>query len=112
MVGVDPRLVSVDSARSYEAALGSDRIKWHLTNLVDQVWKNKPQAASNPIEILSDAVSGASVASKLASIRSELSSNGCDALVVSALDEIAWLFNIRGTGGTRLESRVELLGFR
>lgn len=97
-VGIDPRLVSVDSARSFENAIGSQRIKWHMTNFVDQVWSAKPSPAIRPIEVLSEKFSGASVASKLQFVRNELENAGAEALVLSALDEIAWLFNIRGTG--------------
>jgi Xaa-Pro aminopeptidase len=88
----------VDTARNYENIIGSDKVKWHMTNLVDQVWPTKPTPSIKPIETLSEEFSGLSVAEKLENVRKELEASGADALVLSALDEIAWLFNIRGTG--------------
>lgn len=96
-------VISLDGARAFESAVHTAghgrKVKWIWTNLVDKVWKSKAAASSDPIIALSEEFSGQSVAQKLESIRKEMAAAGADVLVLSALDEIAWLLNIRGTGG-------------
>lgn len=69
-------------------------------NLIDPVWQedgSKPPAAKGRVFHLDVKFSGESHHSKIARIREEMKSEGCQFLVLSALDEIAWLLNLRGT---------------
>lgn len=50
----------------------------------------------SPIIALTDAEAGESVQSKIASLREKLTQKGCNAIVLTALDDICWLLNIRG----------------
>ena len=62
-----------------------------------QVWENQPKAPSKPAIALDLKYAGVDVAKKLADVRATFTGkNDVDALIVSALDEVAWLFNIRG----------------
>ena len=64
---------------------------------IDAIWgDSRPPAPSGQIRVHPEEVAGVSVADKLSSVRSELKDANAAALVVAALDEIAWLFNIRG----------------
>lgn len=67
------------------------------SNLVDLIWSDKPKRPCNPVEPLPLKYSGALVAKKLADIRQEMIEKNAALLVVTALDEIAWLLNLRGT---------------
>lgn len=65
-------------------------------NLVDLVWKDRPAVEKSQVRFLSDKYTGRSVADKLADVRKAVKENGADAIVLTALDDIAWVFNIRG----------------
>ena len=67
-----------------------------LANPVDAVWSDRPPPPCAPLTPLPARVTGESAASKLARARAALTSAAADALVVTALDEVAWLFNVRG----------------
>ena len=67
-------------------------------DLVGDIWTNRPPLPENKIEILDMNYAGVDVGDKLALIRRTLSSYGSDTgAVLTALDDIAWLFNIRGS---------------
>ena len=66
-------------------------------NLVDQVWEEQPAPSSNPVLVLEEKYAGRSVKDKLFDLRLDLEKIGAHAFVVTALDEIAWLLNIRGS---------------
>ena len=67
-------------------------------NLVDQVWaSSRPARPANEVFHLSDQYTGETVGQKLSLLREKLSKAGSPGLVVSQLDEVAWLFNLRGS---------------
>lgn len=64
-------------------------------NLVDEIWKeSRPKPPKGPIRVHDLRYAGLDVASKLASLRSELGEAGSSAIIISMLDEIAWLLNL------------------
>jgi Xaa-Pro aminopeptidase len=65
-------------------------------NPVDAIWPDRPQPSLAPLVVHDDALAGASAAKKRAEIGDWLATHGVDATVVSALDSIAWTFNVRG----------------
>jgi Xaa-Pro aminopeptidase len=65
-------------------------------SLVDLVWKDRPVVEKSHVQFLSDKYTGRSVADKLADVRKAVKDKGADAIVLTALDDIAWVFNIRG----------------
>ena len=65
-------------------------------NLVDAVWEDCPAPPAQPIYSLPDEVTGRSVADKLMDIRTEMTKAGADVLILTKLDEIAWVTNLRG----------------
>eukprot|EP01127_Copromyxa_protea_P019892 TRINITY_DN6547_c0_g1_i1.p1 TRINITY_DN6547_c0_g1~~TRINITY_DN6547_c0_g1_i1.p1 ORF type:complete len:626 (-),score=124.84 TRINITY_DN6547_c0_g1_i1:44-1711(-) len=98
-IGVDPRLMSRSAVRDIQSVLDTKKQKLQLIteNLVDSVWSDKPSVTpARDIIVLPTDVAGQSVTDKLAWIRGELKSHGAYSHVVTALDAVAWLFNIRG----------------
>lgn len=69
------------------------------TNLdpLQEIWKERPQIPLNPIEIHPLCYAGESLSSKIGRIRKALRSQHADGLLVSALDDIAWTLNLRGS---------------
>lgn len=69
------------------------------TNLdpLQEIWKDRPQIPLNPVEIHPLCYAGESLSSKIGRIRKALRSQHADGLLVSALDDIAWTLNLRGS---------------
>jgi Xaa-Pro aminopeptidase len=65
-------------------------------NPVDAVWTDRPAPSPARLTVQPDAVAGASSAAKRAQVADWLVARNADAVVLSALDSIAWTFNIRG----------------
>lgn len=64
---------------------------------MDQIWTDRPARPKNPVVHLEEKFSGESHESKLGRLRGELNKKQCTAIVLTALDEIAWLYNLRGS---------------
>lgn len=62
-----------------------------------ELWTDRPSIPKNKIELQSIAYAGESTTSKLARIREALAAQYADGIMVSALDEIAWTLNLRGS---------------
>ncbi|MEW5306595.1 MAG: hypothetical protein WDW36_009049 [Sanguina aurantia] len=99
-VGIDPFVHTVDGANTLRRKL--EAAGRHLVplladgNLVDKVWPARTSAPVSPIRIHPLKWAGDSVSTKLATLRSQM--KGCaDVLLVTMLDEVAWLLNLRGS---------------
>ncbi|KAF9869359.1 metallopeptidase family M24 [Colletotrichum karsti] len=100
VVGVDPELITASIAKKLAEKIkrsgGSDLVALS-ENLVDLVWAgDRPDRPKNPVVVLPDHFNGRDVKSKLNDLRQDLDKKKSHAFVVSMLDEIAWLFNLRG----------------
>ncbi|XP_057499074.1 aminopeptidase P2-like [Actinidia eriantha] len=99
-VGIDPFLFSSDAAEELKNAISKNNhevVYLYDINLVDEVWKeSRPKPPSKPVRVHDIKYAGVDVATKLSSLRSELKDAGASAIVISMLDEIAWLLNLRG----------------
>ena len=98
-VGVDSTLLTAPDARKLEERLkkANGKLVGSTENLVDRVWGvDRPPRPNYPVAVHDIKFAGKSVADKLAELRAELDKKKCAGLVISALDEIAWLFNLRG----------------
>ncbi|MFN7951106.1 MAG: aminopeptidase P family protein [bacterium] len=98
-VGYDPQTLSVESAERLRSKLAGRGLALVGIegNLVDAV---RPEALAPPRELaftLPDEIAGESVADKLAKVREKMAKSDARALVITTLDAIAWLFNVRGT---------------
>lgn len=61
------------------------------------IWTDRPAIPANPVEIQTMEFAGESVASKISRIRTALRQRHADGMLISALDDIAWTLNLRGT---------------
>jgi Xaa-Pro aminopeptidase len=97
-VGVDPRLLSRAGAADLRGAVegAGGKLKLLEDNLVDRIWADRPAPSKSPIEALPDELTGEPTRSKLRRLRKLMQERRVDAHVLTALDAIAWLFNIRG----------------
>ena len=104
-VGADPFVMSPKVWRRYEKALGKSAhtLVPATPNLVDTVWINRPNPPKKEIYPLALQYTGKDSKKKLQEIRKKLSESGKsdeskpDVLLLTMLDEIAWLTNMRGS---------------
>lgn len=66
-------------------------------NPIDAVWQDQPAPSPAPALVHDDALAGVSSKAKRAAVSEWLTARGLDAAVITALDSIAWLLNLRGT---------------
>lgn len=64
---------------------------------LEQIWTNRPAIPENPVEIQPFNFAGETVEDKIQRIRKALRQQHADGILVSALDDIAWTLNLRGT---------------
>jgi Xaa-Pro aminopeptidase len=98
VVGFDPRLVGLATVRKMSKALAGQgaTLKAVDTNLVDAVWTDRPSLPNGPIATWSTEYAGTSAADKLALVRADMTKSRADAVIVTTLDALAWLLNLRG----------------
>lgn len=101
IVGLNGETYSATEARSLEKALKKKGILFRSDlSLIDPIWKERPAIPDAPLFEMPVELSGRSTEDKLVAINDKLHEAGADCTVLSALDEVAWAFNIRGTDVT------------
>ncbi len=104
-LGYDPFTVSIQQFRSLQKQLEPCGVTFAAVpgNLVDQVrsqapWQTEAAAdyAQSPVFSLPEALTGESVSAKLKRLQEKLGQANADILPITKLDQIAWLFNLRG----------------
>ncbi len=98
VIGYDAWLFDCVSADRINEKLTNAGIKFKACeNAIDLIWKNKPLHAYNPIIPYDIKYAGQSSEKKLVKIRNEMKKQGAEYLLLSSLDNVAWLFNLRGS---------------
>ena len=96
VLGFDGRVVNTGAGRGFEAIVkeknGSLAIK---KDLVDAIWETRPALKAPEVWVLDEKYAGESVKSKVERLREAMEKAGADMHVISTLDDIAWLLNIR-----------------
>lgn len=98
-VGLDGMVNSYNYVKDLSNSLrklGGITLRTNLDPL-EQIWENRPSLPANPVEIQPLEYAGETLASKVVRIRKSLRELHADGMLVSALDDIAWTLNLRGT---------------
>ena len=98
-VGLDGMVNSYNYVKDLSYSLrklGGITLRTNLDPL-EQIWENRPSLPANPVEIQPLEYAGETLASKVDRIRKSLRGLHADGMLVSALDDIAWTLNLRGT---------------
>lgn len=99
-LGIDGRTMSSGEIKGLTAVLEKKGIKTCMEqDIAGTVWEQlgeRPELSAEPVWELSKRYSGKTREEKLESIREEMERQGADWLLISSLDDIAWLFNLRG----------------
>lgn len=91
MTASEARSLGKTLKKSHAKLVGVDE------NLVDRIWEDRPARPAEKVMVLSTKYAGKEFKEKITDLRKELDKKKTAGMVVSMLDEIAWLFNLRGS---------------
>lgn len=96
-IGFDARVVNTNDAKEFakiatkkHGSLKTDK------DLLDEVWTDRPALVHQPADVLKDEFNGEATASKLARVREQMEKEDAQYHIISTLDDIAWILNVRG----------------
>ena len=96
-VGIDGSLCTPAMQKMLESELSPRGISAELCeDPFNEVWNNRPELPTDKIEVHPLKYAGESAADKIHRLLGKARENGCDAMLLTALDEIAWTLNLRG----------------
>lgn len=97
VVGVDATVCSIAEFNAWSAALSSCGLSLESVNdPFDELWSDRPALPMGDVEIMPMEIAGESAADKIARLRNELVREGVDGMLMTMLDEVAWITNMRG----------------
>lgn len=96
-IGLNGRIVSQGFVESILDDLEKiEPMVYDGEDLVGMIWESRPKLSKNKLMCLDEKYTGESVKNKLSRIREEMKDLGTDYFLLGSLDDIAWLYNIRG----------------
>lgn len=96
-IGYDGKTMAYDFGNTLREKLRDKEIIFKTNdNLVDKIWNDRPNLPCEETWLVPYKYSGEDTAYKINRIREKIITLGADGLLVSALDDLAWVFNIRG----------------
>lgn len=98
-VGVNACLYASNSWENMAKSLANSghRLVATTSDAIDAVWSDKPETPTNHLILLDDAITGMSIKEKISNIREEMTVKLTKWLILTALDDIAWVLNMRGS---------------
>lgn len=97
VVAVDGLCQSVSAVAELKEALGDDGLVVDVPDLLEEIWEDRPSVPVSPVTTLDvECFGGVPRDEKLSWIRKWMLLQGYDKVLLSSLDEIAWILNIRG----------------
>lgn len=98
VVGVDGRLFSLIEANRIEMFCAQNGFMFAPDfRAAEAIWTDRPARPKNPAFVHDEALAGEDVDSKISRVVDALDAADADGLLITALDEIAWLLNLRGS---------------
>jgi Xaa-Pro aminopeptidase len=97
-IGYDPALHTIKEIERLTEALAKSGIKLNPvdSNLIDLIWQDRPKPPPAPVVPHSIEYAGRNAFDKIRDVQAQLKEENVDAVLLTLLDSIAWLFNIRG----------------
>jgi Xaa-Pro aminopeptidase len=97
VLGFDGRVINAKFGLNLTQKLASKNIKLaYEKDLVGAIWTDRPALPKEPAFLLELKYAGVSYADKLQALRDKMSNIGATTHIITSLDDIAWLFNLRG----------------
>lgn len=96
-LGFDGKVLPTNSVLDFERKLKEKKVNFNYEfDLVSDLWIDRPTLPCSETFILENKYAGESVEEKLNRVRAVLEKENCDVNILTSLDDIAWIFNIRG----------------
>ena len=96
-VAVDGLCWNVDAVKEIADALGEGGLTVDVPDMLEELWESRPQIPMTPITTLdTDTFGGTPRAEKISWLRKWMLLEGVDRVLLTSLDEIAWMLNVRG----------------
>ncbi len=96
-VGLDGRTLSLKEWESMMESFGPAGIKLEAScDLISPLWLDRPAPSRAAVWEMDKILCGQSRQEKISDLREHLKKQGCDATMISSLDDIAWILNLRG----------------
>lgn len=97
-IGICGEVFSVSKVREMEKEFSKKGISLSREfDLVDEIWEGRPAVPQQPVFIHDVAFAGRTAVQKLDMVRQEMAKKGVNYYLICSLDEVAWLYNIRGS---------------
>lgn len=96
-IGFDARVVNTNDAKEFAKIAAKKHGSLKTDNdLLDEVWTDRPALVHQPADVLKDEFNDEATASKLARVREQMEKEEAQYHIISTLDDIAWILNVRG----------------
>lgn len=96
-LGFDGRVINTRMGEDLQRRLKAKHISFAYTeDLIGEIWEDRPRLSAAPIWVLREPYAGQSAAEKLAEIRKDMEKEHASVHILTTLDDIVWLLNIRG----------------
>lgn len=96
-LGFDGKVLATNTVLDFEAKLKDKKVNFNFEfDLVGEIWRDRPSLPASQVFVLEEKFTGESVEKKLTRVRNILEEENCDVNIITSLDDIAWIFNIRG----------------
>lgn len=96
-IAINPQMMSVNGIRTLEQQLNNSGLELYTDfDFIDAVWTDRPGMPNSEAIVFDERYCGESTTEKLTRLRNVLKQHNADSMLLTALDDIAWLFNIRG----------------
>lgn len=96
-IGFGARVVNTNDAKEFAKIAAKKHGSLKTDNdLLDEVWTDRPALVHQPADVLKDEFNGEATASKLARVREQMEKEEAQYHIISTLDDIAWILNVRG----------------
>lgn len=96
-LGFDGRVIPAREGKKLEELLSGKNVRLAFDmDPAEMIWNDRPGFPCGKAYVVPESVAGRSVADKLSDVREKLKSEGAEGFLLTKLDDIMWLFNIRG----------------
>lgn len=96
-LGFDGKVLATNTVLDFEAKFKDKKVNFNFEfDLVGEIWRDRPSLPASQVFVLEEKFTGESVEKKLTRVRNILEEENCDVNMITSLDDIAWIFNIRG----------------
>lgn len=97
ILGFDGRVMNARMGERLKARLEEKKIRFAYTEaLVGEIWEDRPPLSAEPVWVLDEAYAGQRAEDKIAAVRMEMERCRASVHIITTLDDIVWLLNIRG----------------